>query len=45
VQLVGRTGGDSIVVFDGPASLAGRFADIRIVRTSALTLFGELGCA
>jgi tRNA-2-methylthio-N6-dimethylallyladenosine synthase len=42
-QLVGRTSADSIVVFDGPASLAGCFADVRIVRTSALTLFGDLG--
>jgi tRNA-2-methylthio-N6-dimethylallyladenosine synthase len=42
LQLVGRTGGDSIVVFDGPALLAGRFADVQIVRTSSLTLFGQL---
>ncbi len=42
VQLVGRTAGDSIVVFDGPATLAGRFADVQIIRTSALTLFGQL---
>jgi tRNA-2-methylthio-N6-dimethylallyladenosine synthase len=41
-QLVGRTSGDYIVVFNGPVSLAGRFADIRITRTSPLTLFGEL---
>ena len=44
-QLVGRTGGDSIVVFDGPASLAGQFADVQIIRTSALTLFGQLPSA
>ncbi len=41
-QLVGRTAGDHIVVFNGPVSLAGRFADIRITRTSPLTLFGEV---
>lgn len=41
-QLVGRTSGDSIVVFHGPPSLAGRFAQVRITRTSPLTLFGEL---
>ncbi len=41
-QLVGRTSGDSIVVFNGPLSLAGRFAQVRITRTSPLTLFGEL---
>jgi len=41
-QLVGRTATDYIVVFNGPLSLAGRFADVRIVETSPLTLFGEL---
>lgn len=41
-QLMGRTSTDHIVVFNGPPSLAGRFAQVRITRTSALTLFGEL---
>jgi tRNA-2-methylthio-N6-dimethylallyladenosine synthase len=41
-QLVGRTSTDHIVVFNGPLSLAGRFVDVRITRTSPLTLFGEL---
>jgi tRNA-2-methylthio-N6-dimethylallyladenosine synthase len=41
-QLIGRTAGDYIVVFDGPANLAGRFADVKINRTSPLTLFGEV---
>jgi tRNA-2-methylthio-N6-dimethylallyladenosine synthase len=41
-QLVGRTAGDWIVVFDGPVSLAGQFASVKITRTSPLTLFGEL---
>lgn len=41
-QLVGRTGSDSIVVFTGPAALAGTFQSVRITKTSALTLFGEL---
>jgi len=41
-QLVGRTSTDHIVVFHGPVSLAGRFAQVRITRTSPLTLFGEL---
>ncbi|HEX40745.1 MAG TPA: MiaB/RimO family radical SAM methylthiotransferase [Phycisphaerales bacterium] len=39
-QLTGRTEGDWIVVFNAPATLAGQFADIRITRTSPLTLFG-----
>ncbi|HBG26859.1 MAG: tRNA (N6-isopentenyl adenosine(37)-C2)-methylthiotransferase MiaB [Planctomycetes bacterium GWF2_41_51] len=40
-QLIGRTAGDFIVVFDGPANLAGQFVDVNITRASALTLFGE----
>ena len=40
-QLVGRTAGDWIVVFNGPESLAGQFAQIKITKTSPLTLFGE----
>jgi len=41
-QLIGRTAEDWIVVFNGPQNLAGQFADIKITRTSPLTLFGEL---
>jgi tRNA-2-methylthio-N6-dimethylallyladenosine synthase len=41
-QLIGRTAGDYIVVFNGQANLAGRFVNVRIDRTSALTLFGQL---
>jgi tRNA-2-methylthio-N6-dimethylallyladenosine synthase len=41
-QMIGRTGTDYIVVFDGPLSLTGTFARVRITRSSALTLFGEL---
>jgi tRNA-2-methylthio-N6-dimethylallyladenosine synthase len=41
-QLVGRTATDYIVVFDGPESLAGKFAKVKITKTSPLTLFGEL---
>ena len=41
-QLVGRTSGDHIVVFNASPSLAGHFADVRITRTSPLTLFGQL---
>jgi tRNA-2-methylthio-N6-dimethylallyladenosine synthase len=41
-QLVARTATDYIVVFNGPESLAGRFAEVKIIRTSPLTLFGEL---
>lgn len=42
-QLVGRTATDYIVVFNGPQSLAGQFAKVKITKTNALTLFGELG--
>lgn len=41
-QLIGRTAKDYIVVFNGPESLAGDFARVKITKTSALTLFGEL---
>jgi len=41
-QLVGRTAEDWIVVFNGPASLAGQFVKAKITKTSPLTLFGEL---
>jgi len=41
-QLVGRTATDYIVVFNGPVSLAGEFAKVKITRTSPLTLFSEL---
>jgi len=41
-QLVGRTATDYIVVFNGPASLAGEFVNAKITQTSPLTLFGEL---
>ncbi len=41
-QLVGRTETDYIVVFNGPMSLAGQFVKVKIIKTSPLTLFGEL---
>jgi len=40
-QLVGRTAGDWIVVFNGPETLAGQFAKVKITKTSPLTLFGD----
>jgi tRNA-2-methylthio-N6-dimethylallyladenosine synthase len=40
-QLVARTATDYIVVFNGPVSLAGQFSDVKITKTSPLTLFGE----
>ena len=41
-QLIGRTAHDYIVVFNGPESLAGRFAQVKVTKTAALTLFAEL---
>jgi tRNA-2-methylthio-N6-dimethylallyladenosine synthase len=41
-QLIGRTAGDYIVVFDGPENLAGQFVDVNITRASSLTLFGQI---
>lgn len=43
-QLIGRTAEDWIVVFNGPASLAGEFAEVGIIKTSPLTLFGQIIC-
>ena len=40
-QLVGRTRGDQIVVFDGPASLAGSLVDVEITGSRGLTLLGR----
>jgi tRNA-2-methylthio-N6-dimethylallyladenosine synthase len=40
-QLVGRTVCDRIVVFDGPAELAGRILPITIEKVDAFTLFGR----
>ncbi len=41
-QLVGRTATDWIVVFNGPTSLAGRFATVKVTKTAPLTLFASL---
>ena len=41
-QLTARTASDYIVVFNGPTTLAGNFANVKITKTSPLTLFGEL---
>ncbi len=41
-QLVGRTGGDIIVVFDGDPDLIGQIIEVKIHRATPLTLFGEL---
>jgi tRNA-2-methylthio-N6-dimethylallyladenosine synthase len=41
-QLVGRTATDYIVVFNGPESLAGRFASVKITKTAPLTLFAKI---
>jgi tRNA-2-methylthio-N6-dimethylallyladenosine synthase len=41
-RLSARTRGDHIVSFDGPPSLVGQFAKVRITRATALSLSGEL---
>ena len=40
-QLLGRTVGDHIVVFNGPDRLAGEYVDVTITGATALTLFGQ----
>ncbi|MCF0234515.1 MAG: TRAM domain-containing protein, partial [Thermoguttaceae bacterium] len=41
-QLTGRTPRDQIVVFDGPADLAGTFQKVKITKVGPFTLIGEL---
>lgn len=41
-QLVGRTRGDQIVVFDGPSSLIGRITPVRVVAMTPYTLHGTI---
>ena len=41
-QLVGRTRGDEIVVFQGPPSAIGDLVRVRVTAVTALTLHGEL---
>lgn len=41
-QLVGRTGEDKIVIFDGLETITGTIAKVRIQSASSLTLFGEV---
>jgi len=41
VQLIGRTGGDQIVAFDGDPALKGQLLDVEIVNAKNMTLFGK----
>lgn len=41
-QLIGRTRGDQIVVFNGSPTLKGKILHVEIVRSSRMTLFAEL---
>jgi len=41
VQLIGRTGGDQIVAFDGDLSLIGQLLDVEIANARNMTLFGK----
>jgi len=41
-QLTGRTPGDHIAVFDGRASLAGEYVQVRVTDATSLTLFGHI---
>jgi tRNA A37 methylthiotransferase MiaB len=40
-QMVGRTRGDQVVVFDGDLSLKGQILELEIVNSQSLTLFGR----
>lgn len=41
-QLVGRTSGDQVVVFDGELSMKGQLLDVEIVDARQMTLFAKL---
>ena len=41
-RLMGRTRGNKIVVFEGSESYVGRLLDVRILRSTGFTLFGEV---
>lgn len=41
-DLLGRTRGDKMVVFPGPAEWVGRFMDVRIMDANSHTLFGRI---
>jgi len=41
IQLIGRTRGDHIAVFEGPPALAGQYVDVEITGATSLTLFAR----
>jgi len=41
-QLVGRSRWDHVVIFDGPAQLAGQYVDVEITGAASVTLFAVL---
>ncbi|MCP4379341.1 MAG: TRAM domain-containing protein, partial [bacterium] len=42
VQMLGRTRGDHIAVFQGPKNLSGQYVNVQITDATAFTLFAEL---
>jgi tRNA A37 methylthiotransferase MiaB len=40
-QMVGRTRGDQVVVFDGEASMKGRILELEIIDAQSMTLFAR----
>jgi tRNA-2-methylthio-N6-dimethylallyladenosine synthase len=42
MQLMGRSRGDHIVIFDGPEALIGEYANVAITAANELSLFGEI---
>jgi tRNA-2-methylthio-N6-dimethylallyladenosine synthase len=41
-ELMGRTRGDKVVIFEGDAGLCGKIVRVKIIRGAPHTLFGEL---
>ncbi|MBC7794289.1 MAG: hypothetical protein H7Z43_11330, partial [Clostridia bacterium] len=42
VRLMGRTGGDEIVAFDGPRELLGTMTKVRVTSATSVLVLGEL---
>jgi len=42
MQMTGRTRTDHIAVFDAPAATAGRYVQVTVIGSTALTLLGRL---
>ncbi|MGC8561362.1 MAG: hypothetical protein ACP5O1_11870, partial [Phycisphaerae bacterium] len=42
IQLLGRTRGDQIIVFDGPPAMEGKIVMVKVQAAHAMTIFGSI---